>query len=482
MPIPPASNMVTPLEPPEVRNDALETNVQSKEIPGIYNLQNDSNTTSIDGKVFTPVKITHFRKSIKESIHHHGTKDSVSRDSSEIPSNVSYMMDTMYPKPSGIFAPIKSKSTLMRVLMEVLQLPADYIGALDACGYNKPSIIVNKFGCEDKGRVKAFGTLGKRFVLDECNHDHALNLFLFCRSQSCNYQIFPRGKRIKHLEDPSTYERVFEQQDMLNLQQIKDFVYKPNNQSIGRTIMRNIRKKIRKSLKPTHQWESATLHTKEVPWTPRVTMVPNSLRKFTTPGVIETTINASPTPPTIIHNQLLDMETQWKAIKDSMTLTLDTKLNDITARFASLETTIEDTVAKEIDKKTSSSIDQRAKQAISKQLHSTFKKTQHKQDSEDEFSMSDHNGYPPPKRTYYKYSSSPESSDNETISSLPSPVWKEKHIPGQPRTDHLISPFDPKFYAGCNDDCFSLTTTSESRTSSQKKKKQKTRDWMRKQS
>ena len=71
MPIPPASNMVTPLEPPEIRNDAFETNVQSKESPGSSNLQNDSNTTSKADKVFTPVKITHFKKSIKESIHHH---------------------------------------------------------------------------------------------------------------------------------------------------------------------------------------------------------------------------------------------------------------------------------------------------------------------------------------------------------------------------------------------------------------------------
>ena len=46
MPIPPASNMVTPLEPPEIRNDAMGTNVQPTESTGNPHSQTDSNLTS----------------------------------------------------------------------------------------------------------------------------------------------------------------------------------------------------------------------------------------------------------------------------------------------------------------------------------------------------------------------------------------------------------------------------------------------------
>lgn len=70
-----------------------------------------------------------------------------------------------------------------------------------------------------KGGSKLLEHWEKEF-LDACNHDNSLMFFLFCISQGCHYRIFPRTKRIKHIEDPDTYDKAFEQKSLLNIEQI----------------------------------------------------------------------------------------------------------------------------------------------------------------------------------------------------------------------------------------------------------------------
>lgn len=259
--------------------------------------------------------------------------------------------------------------------------------------------------------------------------------------------------------------------------------------------MRAVCKKLRNSLKRNYRWEFVTIPSQVIPTTPPSTSVSYLVTTVTSPEQVQQhtvqtppipissllpSSQPTPTSPTAIHHQVLDIEAQWKAAKDSMSLTIDEKLNEITTTLSTLTETVEDIVTHEVNKKLTNSVDSRVKQAVTKQLHSTFKKACSKQESEDE-SFSSDNAYIHTRRKYHKYYSSSDSSDNETSPTLPPPVWKEKGTDGHSRTKHPISPFDPNFYAGCNDDCFSMTTTSASRTSSQKKKKQKTRDWMRQQ-
>lgn len=145
MTTPPKPNMVTPLEPPEIRNDTLAGNNTSEVDFGNQTLSPYTDDTSNDDKNITLNKSKRSKKkgnNHSEEVSTVNLKASVSQASSEIPSNATSMLEIMYPKPPGTFAPIKSNSKLMHVLLEVVKLSVNYISAFDSCGYNKPSVLM----------------------------------------------------------------------------------------------------------------------------------------------------------------------------------------------------------------------------------------------------------------------------------------------------------------------------------------------------
>ena len=392
--------------------------------------------------------------------------------STKTPSRRSVRLGALFPPDKTRFSTFQPQSKTIDLLVHRLQLGPDFISRMEQCGYVKISIIINRFGMDTKTIAKTFAMMGPSYVLDQNIHAETMNLVMFARSQLLKWQFEkPCSKPIT--KKNTKINASFEKWSVTKYDKLEEFLTDPDNISLAQKEMKMIRSKIRSWINNDAVSRTGTSSTPKIVTTPQQELT-RQLENF---GKAQTTSSEE------LKQVVAAMDTRFDGILASL---IKTERNTQSG-IKDMRATVNQDINIAIDNRLQATMDNRAKDAISRNLAPIMKM----------------NDATPKVVTYEEKSANDHSSINEI-----SVLKEEPDTEGQPpffmaqlpRTTHKSnknrrssfylesnrqaffelpkSPLDSSFVVGCNDDL--LNPSESSLTSEQRETIRKSRDWMRK--
>ena len=272
--------------------------------------------------------------------------------SSSMPSRRSTRLAALFTPDNNRFGNFDSNSTALAILTGRLRLDVTFIARMEAVGYIKMSIIINRFGLDIRSIARAFAVMGPSHILDEQVHTQTMYLVMFARSQTLNWEFLKADPDIlwKNCRKHSRTNAAIKNWTDIKHDQLDEFITDPTILELARKEMRMIRAKIRSWIKND---QVSVCSYNNPTWYPPVT----TLKEHHSGSHIQ------------LQQQVNDMESNLARQRASILK------NDFVPKLEQVQIAVKDVQAsinKDIDiaigKRLQSTMDSRAKDAIKKNL------------------------------------------------------------------------------------------------------------------